>query len=134
MPGDPFYWSAEWRKLRADFIKANPHCAALGCARPTKHVDHRLSRRKRPDLALEASNLRAYCHRCHSRKTVAIDNALGHLARKAVRGCDASGLPRDPAHRWTPQAGSSAAGRPMPDPEGEGQKDRPKDPQPTIGS
>lgn len=62
-------YDAAWRKLRAQFIRANPWCSELGCGMPTTDVDHVLSVRERPDLRLEWFNLKPYCHPHHSART-----------------------------------------------------------------
>jgi len=82
MPNDPFYQSKEWRKLsskiRAWWLWHGHHCAF--CDKPIQKgertvVDHVLPRKKRPDLALDPSNLVVQHHRCHSQKTTWVDHA-----------------------------------------------------------
>jgi 5-methylcytosine-specific restriction endonuclease McrA len=64
-----FYNSAAWLRLRAAFLLANPLCAECGKrglvveARIVHHVEERL---RRPDLALDRSNLESLCPRCHT--------------------------------------------------------------------
>jgi 5-methylcytosine-specific restriction enzyme A len=71
-PGDPFYSSTAWIRLR-DWKRSDrplcEECEASGVVEPMAHVDHVLPRRERPDLELDASNLRSLCARCHNRKT-----------------------------------------------------------------
>ena len=66
MPGDPFYGSSQWKKLRAQTIararRFNLPCAY--CGKPINYaikggatVDHIKGRRRYPHLALEPSNL-----------------------------------------------------------------------------
>lgn len=64
-----------WRKLRALILAERPLCEAPGCNRPAKDVDHRVARAK--GGTDDESNLVAYCHSCHSKKTVAEDNGFG---------------------------------------------------------
>ena len=60
-----------WRRLRLAYLSENPLCEMCGGGNETgktdMHVDHRISRRERPDLAFEWSNLRALCGSCHSK-------------------------------------------------------------------
>ena len=56
-----------WQALRLRYLRAHPTC--MHCDRAATDVDHVLSVRQRPDLRLSWSNLRALCHRCHSRRT-----------------------------------------------------------------
>lgn len=44
-------------------------CSTPGCSRKATDVDHRITIAERPDLRLSWSNLRSYCHECHSRHT-----------------------------------------------------------------
>lgn len=65
-------YDAAWRKLRAEFIAANPLCVDCldqGRVTPTEEVDHVVSIRQRPDLRLVWSNLRALCRTHHSGRT-----------------------------------------------------------------
>ena len=61
-------YDSEWRRLRARFLRVNPICSC-GCGARAVDVDHILTVRERPDLRLEWSNLRAFSHACHSRRT-----------------------------------------------------------------
>lgn len=61
-------YDAEWRRLRALFLKRNPFCIC-GCGGKSTEVDHILSVAERPDLRLVWSNLRAMTKACHSRRT-----------------------------------------------------------------
>jgi len=62
-------YDGTWRKLRAQFIAHNPGCCQPGCDKPATDVEHKISVRERPDLRLEWSNLRAFCHSHHSART-----------------------------------------------------------------
>ena len=63
-----FYATPEWRELRAQVLLEEPICRA-GCDQPSTVVDHILSRRERPDLALVRMNCRAFCKRHHDQRT-----------------------------------------------------------------
>jgi 5-methylcytosine-specific restriction protein A len=60
-------YDAAWRALRVRFLAIHPVCQ--DCAAPATDVDHILAVRSHPWLRLEWSNLRAYCHSCHSKRT-----------------------------------------------------------------
>jgi len=76
-----FYQSAPWRKLAAQVkhqwkISGRP-CAYCGqpldwTARPI--ADHIQSRRNRPDLELDRSNVCVVHHQCNSKKAVHVDS------------------------------------------------------------
>jgi hypothetical protein len=53
-------------------------------------VDHRDGNPANNDLV----NLQPLCHECHSRKTAA------EHGKRVAWGCDADGIPLDPAHPW----------------------------------
>ena len=80
VPGDPFYHSAAWKKLRAQ-TRARWKRAGLPCAwcnqpiTPDQKtiVDHAIPRKDRPDLALDPGNMLVMHHACHSRKTQHVD-------------------------------------------------------------
>lgn len=103
MPGDRFYQSAAWRRFRAAVLRAHPICEVPGCGIAATHVDHIVPRRC-GGADLETANVQAMCASCHSAKTAIRDGGFGRPGRPAVRirlaGCDATGMPRDPAHAW----------------------------------
>lgn len=105
MRHDPgFYRSPEWIALRKAYVAAHPNCETPGCGGRTRHVDHRIPR-KRGGLPLDWSNLRAYCTPCHSRKTAAADGGFGNPTRSEpfeprAKGSHGDGSPRDPKHPW----------------------------------
>jgi len=97
---DPFYWSLQWRAVRAAFIKSHPTCSTPGCGLPTTHVDHVL-RRTAGGADYAEDNLRGYCTPCHNRKTAGHDKPRRHGDYEAqAPGCDANGQPIDPTHHW----------------------------------
>jgi 5-methylcytosine-specific restriction endonuclease McrA len=61
-----FYTSAAWRVLRFQVLEEEPICP---CGALTTDVDHVLPRRTHPQLELVRSNLQAWCHACHARRT-----------------------------------------------------------------
>ncbi|WP_424938673.1 HNH endonuclease [Agrobacterium pusense] len=62
-------YDRQWRNLRSAFIKVNPTCSTEGCGKPATDVDHIISVKEKPELRLVWSNLRPFCHACHSRHT-----------------------------------------------------------------
>lgn len=74
MPGDPFYSTPAWRALRLLALKRERYCCedcgASVRKKGASRVDHRLSRRARPDLALVLGNLRVKCATCDNRGSV----------------------------------------------------------------
>jgi len=61
----PFYDSAEWRRLRKEVLAEEPWCR---CGAPTTtvhHIDGRVENMQR-------SNCEALCSRCHNRLTVTV--------------------------------------------------------------
>lgn len=81
MPGDPFYQTKQWAKIRAR-VKARWKRQGLPCAfckapidwdaRPV--VDHVLSKNSHPHLAHSIENMQVVCHSCNSKKAKWIDN------------------------------------------------------------
>jgi 5-methylcytosine-specific restriction protein A len=69
-PGDPFYTSRRWRKLRAAFLQAFPLCADCerdGRVGAANEVHHKQPRLEYPELAYEWSNLESLCKSHHSK-------------------------------------------------------------------
>lgn len=102
MPGDRFYSSPAWRRLRALVLRERPVCQVAGCGRASSHVDHRTAIAA-GGARLDRANLMALCHSCHSRKTAAVDRGYGNASRPAplrAPGCTPDGVPRDPRHPW----------------------------------
>jgi 5-methylcytosine-specific restriction protein A len=69
-------YDAAWRKVRKQFLEANPRCCEPECGARSEQADHVLSVRDRPDLRLSWSNLRPYCTPHHSART-ARDQGFG---------------------------------------------------------
>lgn len=82
-----------WRRLRGIVLAGQPlcaHCSKRGLAVPATDVDHADN-----DPANNApDNLVGLCHACHSRKTAR------DYGKRPRYGCDANGMPLDPAHPW----------------------------------
>ena len=67
-------YGRQWRKLRARILERDPICTKWG-KEPSTTVDHILTKgRGGTD---DESNLRGMCRRCHSRKTVVVDDRWG---------------------------------------------------------
>jgi 5-methylcytosine-specific restriction protein A len=70
-------YDARWRVLRLVVLRDRPVCE--DCHRAASHhVDHVDGDVANTDL----SNLRALCHSCHSKKTVARDHGFGRTPRE----------------------------------------------------
>lgn len=83
--GDPFYWSPEWRKVRAIKLRKDPLCEDCfeeGRVTPAKLVDH-VKERKDGGAPLKLENLKSQCYKCHAVKT-------------AVAKREREGLPESP--------------------------------------
>ena len=71
-PGDQFYRSYQWRKLRVAALEANRErygllaCECCGMVDVGSfHVDHIYPRSTHPDLALDPDNLQVLCDQCN---------------------------------------------------------------------
>lgn len=93
MPGDGFYGSAEWKRLRLQCLARDPRCKTPGCGRRSSHADHIVPRcNNGPDTL---ANLRGLCQQCHNRRT-----GSGNGALQPIEACDPRGLPTDPSDPW----------------------------------
>lgn len=111
MAADPFYRSPKWRALVAKvWQRAHGFCEAPGCNTLGKVVDHIISRRRGGPDTLD--NLRLLCRRCDN---AIKENERGERARGGVLpGCDANGVPTDPAHPWHGGEGAPPTGSDTP--------------------
>jgi hypothetical protein len=98
MPGNPFYKSRAWARLRAAVLKrARGRCEIPGCTSRAFIVDHIVSRRNGGRDAMD--NLRALCRTCDNR--IKEDHAgQRRSGGSAIVGCFSDGSPRDPTHPW----------------------------------
>lgn len=62
-------YTADWKRCRRLFLEAHPLCSTPGCGQRATDADHIKTIAERPDLRLSWSNLRPFCHACHSRHT-----------------------------------------------------------------
>ena len=100
----PFFRTKTWQRLRHLVIRRDRGRCTL-CGRSVlgsgqAHVDHIVSRKKRPDLEHDPDNLRTLCHSCHSHKTWRRDGAFAGPDRGEATGCFESGDPAAPDHPW----------------------------------
>jgi len=104
MPGESFYFSPEWRALRAAVLRRDGYrcvvCGADVSGRGRARVDH-IRRVKDGGALLDPSNCRTLCpthdaqgHREKGTGTRRRDE------RFAITGCTPSGKPLNPAHPW----------------------------------
>lgn len=76
-PGDPFYNTTAWRRLRAYVLSVDPLCRLCsegGRVTPAEVVDHIKPRIDHPELALDFDNLRPCCRSCHNSVTAIEQN------------------------------------------------------------
>ncbi len=93
------YSTPEWARLRERKLAANALCEP--CMRRGKlviatTVDHVVSIASGGPAFPTLDGLMSMCASCHNTKTSAVDRPGGSGVR--FPGCDASGLPVDPAH------------------------------------
>ena len=65
---DRYYGTADWKRLRSAHLASHPLCVichGAGLVVGAVVVDHIIPTRDRPDLMLDAGNLRSLCRRCH---------------------------------------------------------------------
>ena len=96
---NPFYVSSKWLKIRTAYISEYPLCEACSkkdIVTAATEIDHKVPIKIDYDLRLEWNNLQALCHRCHSKKTKAVDDRLlKGLKPKSWQGADVNGIPID---------------------------------------
>lgn len=108
MKGD-FLASRAWYRLRARHLKRHPDCAWCPAKGPKgMTVDHIEPRYRRPDLALEPSNLQTLCGPCHGRAKQHHERTAGDVLEG---GASSTGWPKDPGHPWNLAAGAAPAAR-----------------------
>ncbi|WP_374322166.1 HNH endonuclease [Brevundimonas sp.] len=93
------YTTARWQRLRKAKLSEAPLCQTCehrGRKVVAEHVDHVVAIKQGGPAFPPMDCLRALCAPCHSIKTNALDRAGGKGV--AIKGCDADGLPLDPAH------------------------------------
>jgi 5-methylcytosine-specific restriction protein A len=99
MPGDPFYRSPRWTRLRETALERDAYtCRVPGCRAKATHVDHIVARTAGGADAL--SNLRSLCafHDGQIKEDAKGNRRSG--GKLTVPGCDVSGRPLDPGHWW----------------------------------
>lgn len=102
---DPYYRTPEWKRLRTACLARDGYrCTVRGCQTPTYRLtaDHIVARRAGGPDSL--ANLRTLCSHHDAQVRQAPSGQRRNSGRPTVRGCDASGLPLDPAHPWRRRA------------------------------
>lgn len=96
MPGDPFYKSKAWLRLRAAVLRRDKYRCTI-CGEPARIVDHVVSRKRGGKDVM--ANLRSLCRTCDNRVK---ESATGQRRSGgiAVTGCFPDGSPRSPEHPW----------------------------------
>ncbi len=105
MPGNPFYRSQAWRRLRATALRRDGYrCTTKGCGSAERlTVDHIVARPRDAQGVTPADvlgNLRTLCASCDASIKEGSDGRRRRGGVIQVRGCDAAGVPRDPDHPW----------------------------------
>jgi 5-methylcytosine-specific restriction enzyme A len=99
MPGDSYYRSSAWKKLRSTALKRDNHrCVVLGCTEAARTVDHIVPRKQGGADVL--SNLRCLCAEHDNQSHREKRGGGPRQERFVVRGCDGNGVPIDPSHHW----------------------------------
>ena len=88
-----------WREARASFLREEPLCRKCKEADPPRLtpatvVDHVIPHKGNQRLFWDRSNWAGLCTTCHSAVKQREER------RGYAIGCDASGAPLDPKHRW----------------------------------
>ena len=102
-----FYCSRVWLQFRALHLRAEPlcrRCKEVQHLVPATHVDHVVAL-VQGGAPLDEDNVQSLCQPCHAQKT-RVEEQLGQPRR--VKGCDANGVPLDPAHHWHDTAAPAA--------------------------
>lgn len=97
MSGNPFYWSALWRRLRRAALKRDgAHCPISGCIAPATIVDHIVARPRGLTVPCSADRLDNLRSLCATHDTQIKEDAAGRRrrgGRPVLRGCDVDGWP-----------------------------------------
>jgi hypothetical protein len=108
-PDGGFYHSPAWRKLRRQALIRDGYRCVI-CRRDISgkgmaRVDHIKPLRTDPDLALSLANLRSLCanHDNQSHREKGRYSGAPREEFFVITGCDARGVPLDPAHHWKRQ-------------------------------
>ena len=95
-------YDRRWERMRAVFLGVNPYCAVclrMGKLTVATVVDHIIPHRGDQDRFWDEDNWQALCETHHNSKTMGEVNERRGFAVKP-RGCNADGMPTDPAHPW----------------------------------
>jgi 5-methylcytosine-specific restriction endonuclease McrA len=92
MPGDPYYQSRQWRRLRATALQRDAYtCTVKGCRDRAEIVDHTVSRRNGGLNAL--SNLRSLCKLHDGQVKEKSDGDRANGGKFKLIGCGPDGWP-----------------------------------------
>lgn len=91
------YDTARWKRMRLAQLQREPLCRM--CKQRDRITaatvaDHEVPHKGDERLFFDDRNLQSLCNDCHT-VTKARQEHRGYL-----QGCDVTGLPLDPAHRW----------------------------------
>lgn len=98
MPGDAFYTSKTWRRLRVMRLQIDHYrCTTPGCGWPAAVVDHVIARKD--GGTNEIGNLRSLCRSCDNQIKEHADGARRSGGKPRAIGCGVDGWPLDPSRR-----------------------------------
>lgn len=99
MPGDTYYHTAQWRRMRAQVLARDHHtCVVPGCGLTARVVDHVVSRRNGGTDSL--ANLRSLCGFHDGQIKELRTGKRRNNGLLTVTGTDRRGVPLDPGHHW----------------------------------
>lgn len=90
-------YGSRWQRARAAYLAQHPLCVMCersGRITPADVVDHVVPHRGDQTLFWATGNWQPLCRRCHD----SVKQRIEKSGREA--GCDADGMPTDPAHHW----------------------------------
>lgn len=105
MPNAVFYRKAFWRKLRLQRLRQDGYiCTVEGCNQPAAIVEHTVTRPDTPHPC-EVDRIDLLRSLCRDHDNQIKERRAGQPERRSggkmtIRGSDAEGMPRDPAHPW----------------------------------
>jgi 5-methylcytosine-specific restriction endonuclease McrA len=104
-----FYQTPAWKALRRAALRRDGYRCAI-CKRDVSgkgqsRVDHVRPVSTHPHLALSLANLRVLCanHDNQSHREKWRGAGAAREEKFVITGCDANGVPLDPAHHWRQQ-------------------------------
>jgi hypothetical protein len=101
-----FYDTPAWKAARLAALRRDGYrCVVCGCdisGKGNARVDHVKPLLTHPHLALSLANLRSLCadHDNQRHREKGLKSGAAIAEKFVIRGCDAAGMPLDPAHHF----------------------------------